>query len=194
MNSKDYKEELAVLDDMHQIYSLLHIALNRIQAQADSCLENITSRQLMLLMAIMHLKHEEATIVNIAGILGTSKQNVTRLVSSMIRSGYLASKPGEKDKRSVNISITKSGMEVMQQTTIHSNVYFLHLFQDFSREELKILRAMLEKLNKYDSQQKYFEEKADIDIGKNSPEMENFLGQLHDTFLRKEKGGNDGVQ
>ena len=193
MNTEDYEEEFAVLDDMHQIYSLLHIALNRIQAQADSCLENITSRQLMLLMAIQHLKYEEATIVNIAGILGTSKQNVTRLVSSMIRSGYLASKPGEKDKRNVNISITESGMEVMQQTTVHSNVYFLHRFQDFSRDELKVLRTMLEKLNKYDSQQKYFEEKADIDIGKNSPEMENFLDQLHDTFLRKEKGDNDGV-
>lgn len=183
MNRNNYKEELEVLNDMHQTYSLIHIILNRMQAEADACLEEITSRQLMLMLAIKHLKQEESTIVNIAGILGTSKQNVTRLVNAMIQRGYLSSKSGEKDKRNVNISITENGLYVMNKTTIHSNNYFLELFKDFSRDELGMLRKLLEKLDKDHSKQKHFEETADIDIGKNSAEMEQFLKQIRKIFF-----------
>jgi len=182
MNLDNYKKELKVLNDMHQTYSLLHIALNRIQTEADASLEDITLRQLMLLLAIKHLKPQEATIVNIAGILGTSKQNVTRLVSSMTWSGDLSSKPGQNDKRNVNISITDAGLTAMNKATGHSNAYFLKLFQDFSREELGTLRNMLEKLVGQNSDQKYFEEKANIDIGKDHSEMEQFLNQIRVTL------------
>ena len=114
MGIEDYQEELSILDDMHQIYSMLHTISNRIQTEADANLEDITSRQLMLLIAIRHLEPGQATIVNIAAMLGTSKQNVTRLVSAMVHNGFLDSIQGETDKRNVNIRITDKGLEAMQ--------------------------------------------------------------------------------
>ena len=183
MGIEDYQEELSVLDDMHQIYSMLHTITNRIQTQADANLEDITSRQLMLLIAIRHLEQKEATIVNIAAMLGTSKQNVTRLVNAMIERGFLDSRQGESDKRNVNIQITDKGMEVMQKNTIHSNNYFADLFRDFSKDELKIFRKMLNKMDHSEDGKKDFTEKADIDIGKNTKEMEYFLKQIRKQFL-----------
>lgn len=182
MGIEDYQEELSILDDMHQIYSMLHTITNRIQAEADANLEDITSRQLMLLIAIRHLEPGQATIVNIAAMLGTSKQNVTRLVSAMVHNGFLDSMQGETDKRNVNIRITDKGLEAMQKNTIRSNNYFADLFRDFSRDELKLLRKMLTRLNHSEDGKKDFSEKADINIGKNTKEMEHFLQQIRERF------------
>ena len=183
MGIEDYQEELSILDDMHQIYSMLHTITNRIQTEADANLEDITSRQLMLLIAIRHLEPRQATIVNIAAMLGTSKQNVTRLVGALIESGFLGSRQGETDKRNVNIWITETGLKVMQKNTIRSNDYFADLFKDFSRDELKLLRKMLIRLDHSEDGKKDFSEKADINIGKNTKEMEYFLQQIRERFL-----------
>ena len=184
MDASYYKKELDILDDMHQTYSLLFIALNKIQVEADSHLENLTLRQLMLLIAIAHLEPQEATIVNIAGSLGTSKQNVNRLVSYMVKAGYLSSESSQTDKRSVNIRITEEGYAVMRKNTINSNRYFLNLFQDFTKEEIAALRKTLAKVANYDhANQKHFEKQVEIDIGKESGDMEEFLLQIRKAFL-----------
>lgn len=186
MDINYYKKELDILDDMHQAYSLLFIALNKIQVEADSHLENLTLRQLMLLIAIAHLEPQEATIVNIASTLGTSKQNVNRLVSYMVKVGYLSSEPSQTDKRSVNISITEEGLSVMKKNTIKSNWYFLNLFKDFTKEEIAMLRTTLERLVDIDhTSQKHFEKPVGIDIGKDSNDMEKFLEEVKGKFLRK---------
>lgn len=184
MDFNHYKEEFEILGDMHQAFSLLFIALNKIQVEADSQLENLTLRQLMLLIAIAHLEPSEATIVNIANTLGTSKQNVNRLVSNMVNVGYLYSKPSETDKRSVNISITEKGLLVMQKNAINSNRYFLNLFKSFTKNEIAAFRKALEKLADYDhTEQKHFEEQVEIDIGKESKDMKKFLEQIREEFL-----------
>ena len=184
MSIDNYKNELEILDDMHQAYSFLFIALNKIQAEADSGLEDLTLRQLMLLIAIAHLDPQEATIVNIASTLGTSKQNVNRLVNHMVKAEYLSSKPSQTDKRNVNISITDKGLSVMQKNTFNSNKYFLNLFNNFTRTELKSFRKSLEKLSGYDhTTQKHFEKQVKIDIGKDLNDMENFLKQISKLFL-----------
>lgn len=163
---ENFKSEPEILNDMHQAYSLLFIAINKIQAEADSRLEGLTLRQLMLLIAIAHLDPENTTIVNIANILGTSKQNVNRLVNHMVKQCYLARTPSQIDRRNVNISITDAGLSLMQKNTVSSNKYFIELFKNFSKAEIKDLRRSLEKLANYDCKdQKHFENKVKIDIG-----------------------------
>lgn len=184
MDNSHYQQELEILDDMHQAYSLLFIVINKIQVEADSHLENLTLRQLMLLIAIAHLEPQEATIVKIADTLGTSKQNVNRLVSYLVKTGYLSSMPSQTDQRSVNISITGEGLSMMRKNTLRSNQYFLNLFKDFTKEEIAAFRRSLEKLTDSDhSGQKHFEEQVEIDIGQKSKDMEKFLEQVHKQFL-----------
>lgn len=161
MNKLDH--EIKNLDDMQQVYSLLFIILNKLQADFDSKLEGLTSRQLMLMIAIAHLNPNEASIINISKILGTSKQNVNRLVASMIDNGFLESNPNTSDKRSVNIGITKTGMELIQNNNKKANQYLQDIFQNFNSNEIKILRKMLERLADYDgSHDKHFEKQIEL--------------------------------
>jgi DNA-binding MarR family transcriptional regulator len=158
-----HNNEINNLDDMQQIYSLLFIILSKLQADFDSKLEGLTSRQLMLMIAIAHLNPNEASIINISKILGTSKQNVNRLVASMINNGFLKSNPNTSDKRSVNIGITETGMELIQKNTLKANQYLQYIFHDFDCDEIKILRKMLERLADYDgSHDEHFEKQIEI--------------------------------
>ncbi len=161
------KDEIHVLDDMQQIYSLLFVILSKLQADFDSKLEGLTSRQLMLMIAITHLNPHEASIINISNILGTSKQNVNRLVTSMSNNGFLKSNPSTSDKRSVNIAITKAGMELIQKNHIKANQYLHEIFHNFNCDEIKTLRKMLEKLVDYNSSHdEHFEKQIEMQFVK----------------------------
>lgn len=152
-----------ILDDLQQIYSLLFVILNKLQADFDSKLEGVTSRQLMLMIAIAHLNSNEASIINIAKILGTSKQNVTRLVASMIKNGFLNSNPSTSDKRSVNISITEAGMDMLEKNHLKANHYLQDIFHNFQYDEIHLLRKMLEKLVDYNNlHDEHFEKQIEM--------------------------------
>jgi len=160
-------DEINILDDMQQIYSLLFVILNKLQADFDSKLEGLTSRQLMLMIAIAHLDPNNASITNISIILGTSKQNINHLVTSMIKSGFLKSSPSASDKRSVSISLTDTGMKLIQNNHLIAEQNLYGIFHDFNFDEIKLLRKMLEKLIAYDrSHDEHFEKQIEISFNK----------------------------
>jgi len=73
---------------------------------------------------------------------------------------------------------------MMQKNTVNSNRYFLNLFKNFTKEGIATFRKTLEKLANYDhTDQKYFEKQVEIDIGKESIDMEKFLKQVRKEFL-----------
>jgi hypothetical protein len=72
----------------------------------------------------------------------------------------------------------------MQKNTINSNKYFLELFKNFSKKEIKALHQTLKKLADYDyKNQNPSEKQVAIDIGKNSEDMKEFLKQIREVFL-----------
>lgn len=75
-------------------------------------LESFTSRQLMTMIAILHLPKGEATLSAIAKKINITKQNIRQIITIMERKGYVVTKPSEKDKRAYNVEITESGQEV----------------------------------------------------------------------------------
>lgn len=79
----DFSKELKDLFLMQQAYATLFSVLNKIQIRGDEYFEELTSRQFMTIVAILHLPEDETTINNIAKKLGTSKQNVNRLINSI---------------------------------------------------------------------------------------------------------------
>lgn len=79
----DFSKEIRDLFFMQQAYATLFSVLNKIQIRGDEYFGNLTSRQFMTIVAILHLPEDETTINNIARKLGTSKQNVNTLINSI---------------------------------------------------------------------------------------------------------------
>jgi len=157
----DFSKEIRDLFFMQQAYATLFSVLNKIQIRGDEYFGNLTSRQFMTIVAILHLPEDETTINNIARKLGTSKQNVNTLINSIERKGYLLTQPSKRDRRAINVKITESGQRAMAECGEKAMYFMADIFNDFSTEELETLWKLLKKLYSYDGEdQDGFEETA----------------------------------
>jgi DNA-binding MarR family transcriptional regulator len=146
---------------MQQTWSTLFSVTNKLQAASDRYLENLTMRQVMVMVAIVHLPADRATLNNIARKLGTTKQSVKQLITAMEKKRYVATVPSSKDRRAVNVHITETGRKELLSCTEISLEYFADIFSDFSMEEMESLWGLLKKLYRFDGEeQDGFEEEA----------------------------------
>lgn len=158
---------------IQQIYATLFSLTNKLQIKGDEFCEQITSRQYMALVAIIHLHENETTLNNIARKLGTTKQSVKQMITILENKGFVRTVPSEFDKRAVNVRITESGVKAMTECAEKSMGFFGNLSKDFSIEEMEILWTLLKKLYRFDGEeQDGFEENADFDMGEHTSEIQ----------------------
>ena len=150
---------------MEQNYATLFSLANKLQVKGDQYLKDLTSRQLMTLLAIGHLPEEEASLNNIARKLGISKQSIKQLVSLIEKKGYVTIVPSQQDKRAVNVTITPSGYQAVIENGQLGLQFFNDLFHEFSLEEMETLWNLLKKLYRFDGEeQDGFEEEIDFNL------------------------------
>ncbi|MGE7998124.1 MarR family winged helix-turn-helix transcriptional regulator [Lysinibacillus sp. NPDC093190] len=174
---------------MQQIYSALFSLGNKIQVQSDQYLEKLTSRQFMAILAIAHLPEDQTSFNNIARKLGTTKQNVKQLVTTMKNKGYVEIAPSEHDKRAVNTKITEFGKQVTLEAG-EKGVYFLaDLFKDFSTNELETMWGLLKKLYSFDGEeQDGFEEHSNLTMDENQNDVQLYVLKEFERRRNHKKG------
>ncbi|MCL1982404.1 MAG: MarR family transcriptional regulator [Clostridiales bacterium] len=146
-----------------QTYATLFSVSNKLQVCGDKELEKLTSRQLMALIAAVHLPKGEASLNNIAKKMGTTKQNVKQLVSAMEKKAYVSVAHSTADKRACSVEMTEEGQQVFVECYMRGMLFFEEVFHDFSAEELDVFWGMLKKLYRFDGrEQDGFEEPADF--------------------------------
>lgn len=176
---------------MEQTYATLFSVSNKIQVQGDRYLAKLTSRQNMAMIAIAHLKEEEATINNVARKLGATKQSTKQLITILEEKGYLVSCPSPVDKRAVNLKITETGKQAMLECMEKGIYFFTELFRGFSGEELENLWGMLKKLYCFDGEeQDGFEEESELDLAPDQYEVQERV--LQEFKRRRENTGKEG--
>ncbi|MFJ7666572.1 MarR family winged helix-turn-helix transcriptional regulator [Lysinibacillus sp. NPDC097195] len=159
---------------MQQTYATLFSLSNKIQVKGDKYLEILTSRQYMAMLAIAHLPEDETTLNNIARKLGTTKQSAKQLISIIEKKGYVQIVASQKDKRAVNIKITKTGEQALLVVS-EKGVYLLEeLFQKFSTEELETMWYLLKKLYRFDGEeQDGFEEDVNLPLDEDHTQLQS---------------------
>jgi len=177
---------------MQQTYATLFSLSNKIQVKGDKSLELLTSRQYMAMLAIAHLPKDETTLNNIARKLGTTKQSTKQLIKIIENKGYVNVVPSKKDKRAVNVKITKSGEKALLVVS-EKGIYLLEeLFQKFSSEELETMWHLLKKLYCFDGEeQDGFEEVGDLPIDEDNTELQlRVLKEFERRRVNAIKNGN----
>lgn len=160
-----YEKELKELHLMQQIYATIFSLTNKIQVQGDKCFDELTLRQFMTMLAVLHLPEGEASLNRIAEKTGTTKQNINHMVTALGKKGFVEIKPSQTDKRAMNVTLTEAGEYAMYTGSKKSIVFMADLFSGFSIEELDLLWTLLKKLYQFDGQtQSGFEEEASLKI------------------------------
>lgn len=146
----DIYEEKFLMD---QIYSTIFALANKLQVEGDKRYGELTSKQLMILVAIGHLKEDKTTLNNIAKKIGATKQSVQQLVATLEKGGFVEIVPSKEDKRAVNVTITSHGKQAMMKGYAASILFYADVFKSFSTEEMQILWCLLKKLYRFDGKQ-----------------------------------------
>lgn len=149
----EYTDNYELLQIMEQTYACLISVSNKLQMAGDQFCGELTSRQFMTLLAVLHLHEDDSTMINIASKLGTTKQNTARLIKSLERKKYITVRPSEKDKRAVNVGLTKLGTDAILKYGGSAKVDFIaDIFKDFNKDEAELLRKLLVKLYQFDGE------------------------------------------
>ncbi|MBO0413064.1 winged helix-turn-helix transcriptional regulator [Enterococcus hulanensis] len=135
-----------------QTYATLFSVTNKLQAVGDELMKELTSRQLMALIAIVHIPEGEVTLNAIASKLGATKQSTAQIINKLKDKGYLKSEKSKLDARSVNLVITESGKKVFEQTNEQGWIFLQKTFQTFSSDELEQFWGLLKKLYEFDGE------------------------------------------
>lgn len=171
----NYEKELHDLFLMQQTYATMFSLTNKLQIAGDSCLQGMTVRQYMTVVAILHLAEDETTINNIAHKLGTSKQNANRMVSSIEKLGYISSFQSAKDKRATNTRLTEAGKLKMIESSEKIMNFMADVFHDFDTSELETLWKLLKKLHVFDGEKQDGFEEAGLEFADLSEDREKAL-------------------
>ncbi len=180
---------------MQQTWATLFSVTNKLQVKGDQYLEKLTSRQIMVMVAIVHLPEDQKTLNNIARKLGTTKQNVKQLITIMERKGYVETVPSTQDKRAVNVLITEAGKETIMLCAERSLQFFADVFEHFTTKEMETLWSLLIKLYRFDGEeQDGFEE--NVEYGTENGFTDSQLEAIEKFKRRRSRGehtfeGND---
>lgn len=136
-----------------QTFATLFSLANKLQVKGDLYLKNFTVRQMMAMIAIIHLPEGQASLNNIARKLGTSKQSVKQLINLIEANGYVVTVPSQRDKRAVNVVITEPGKQALFEDNELGLKFFDDLFRGLTLEEMEVLWSLLKKLYRFDGEE-----------------------------------------
>lgn len=149
---------------LQQILSTIFYISNKLQAKGDELDEQLTVKQWMTLLAIMHLPENTASYNQIASMLGCSKQNAKKLVAVLERKDMVVIEKSKLDSRAVNVKIVDNCRGYLKQYYEKGNEYLNGMFGYFEEEELKTLWQLLKKIAAFDGNKWIgFDEKVPIE-------------------------------
>ncbi|SHJ93101.1 MarR family winged helix-turn-helix transcriptional regulator [Epilithonimonas mollis] len=105
---------------------------------------NITIDQWLIIKAL--LENPEITQNEIGNLVFKDNASVTRIIELLVKSGFITRKVHPTDRRKTNLSVTKSGKDIIEkvQNLVENNRSVA--LQNVSRQELKIMNNTLLKI------------------------------------------------
>ena len=128
------------------IIGLVTLLSNKIMQYGDAILTDITFRQWFLLMMISKMEHQEKNINSIAEFVGTTRQNVKKMLNPLENKGYVIIGKSNFDARALNVELTGKTYKYFSENDEHTACETNKLFSAFSNEELDNLACNLKKL------------------------------------------------
>lgn len=119
---------------------------NQIAAQGDTVLSDITYRQWFLLTVIAKMSAKEKHVQEIADRIGTSRQNVKKMLETLETNGYVKMEPSAKDKRALSVKLTAKAKRHLKEETSLIADWTRSLFEIYEDDEVKQLLFLLAKL------------------------------------------------
>ena len=128
------------------IIGYISLISNKTAQFGDLILTDITFPQWFLLMMISKIEEQEKTINSIAEFVGSSRQNVKKMLDLLAGKGYVMIEKSNSDKRALNVNLTPKTWQYFADHDELATSEINKLFSAFSMDEIDHLASALEKL------------------------------------------------
>ena len=136
------------MDDIilkQKLFVMIFILSNKLQILGDDITGDVTLKQWFLINGI-HNSNRELNYNELSDLMGTTRQNIAKMVSALKKKGMVEVKPSKTDSRSVNIHLTNKSKEYFNTKEEMGNYLLGNIFMGLDKEELQDLVNNLEKV------------------------------------------------
>lgn len=128
------------------IIGCVSLLSNKITQFGDSILPDITFKQWFLLIMISKMELREKNINSIAEVVGTTRQNVKKMLVPLENKGYVRIEKSNSDARALKVELTEKAYQYFTDNDAATACETNKLFSAFSTEEIEGLACTLKKL------------------------------------------------
>ena len=128
------------------IIGSVSLIANKIMKFGDSIFPDITYRQWFLLMMISKMESQEKSINSIAEFVGTTRQNVKKMLVPLEKKGYVIIAKSSSDARALRVELTEKTYQYFSENDEPTIRETNKMFSTFSDEEIDSLACALGKL------------------------------------------------
>lgn len=137
---------MAELDARQAAFAAVPLLANRMQAAYDAQLDDLTLKQWLALIVLHHLPQPVPSTAVVARILGTSHQNVSKLLAALAAKGFVGLEPSPVDGRAKQASLTPFARAWLRRNEQRGERLLDELFDGIAESDLaacvRVLDAM----------------------------------------------------
>lgn len=128
------------------IIGSIFLLANRINYFGDNLLPDITFKQWFLLIMISKMDIDEKNINSIAKFVGTTRQNIKKMLKPLETKGYVIISKSQQDARALKVELTQKTYQYFIDNDASTTYKANQLFEMFSDEEVNEFMNNLQKL------------------------------------------------
>lgn len=129
------------------IIGCVSLLSNKLSQAGDKIFPDITFKQWFLLMMISKMESgQEKNINSISEVVGTSRQNIKKMLTSLETKGYVVIEKSEHDLRALKVELTDKTYQYFIEISDIAAQQANQLFKRFSHNEINSLICNLQKL------------------------------------------------
>lgn len=125
------------------LFFSLFVITNRIETIYNAGMEDLTLKQLMLLILVSISEGE--TFTRYGEIMGSSRQNIKALAKALERKSYVSIRQDENDRRAYGIFLKAKTAKHFKETEDYYARQILELFSEFIADEITLLFSFVPK-------------------------------------------------
>ena len=128
------------------IIGYITLLSNKLTQFGDNILPDITFKQWFLLIMIAKMENREKSLNSISEFVGTSRQNVKKMLTPLEAKEYVKICKSEFDSRALNVELTEKSYRYFNENADNAAQVTNKLFECFSIDEIESLMSNLGKL------------------------------------------------
>ena len=137
------------------LFGHIFLLANKLQALGDAFLTEMTLKQWLLLIVMFNMEKKEPSVTEIAESLGSTRQNVRKMLEALSERDYVTLGVNEQDKRNLSVALTQKTLQFFGRFKPRGDEFLAQLFdgipedhQDSTRMTVEALLNNVERMEK----------------------------------------------